>query len=593
MDYARNKMKIICDPFLKRIRYQWYANGAYEDVGMESELAQEKFTSATLQNKASEIVEIIHETYDPGNVGLTIYFAGTEDDYEDLCSVIGTDYTELDIKCEKDDCFFNNASDVMPQIQEKFSEISETLGEYSEKEIMELISKYDDTVKPAIYICVMGLYSSGKSSFINGLIGEELLPSDSDPYTARVCKIHSGKNYTIEFQFDGEKCKLGFRGNQYAANNNCEKEIINKLQEIIKTDGMHSEIAHMNKALGILNEYKGEGEHTIGDYVDIEIPFRNTRLSMEEFDFIIIDTPGSNSESHKEHFQVLESLLDEQTNALPVFVVDVESMDASDLKKLMDEIKAVGMSFDTTNAITIVNKCDRVTVDDLEEKKEKSQELTATKGISTVCDVSSVIGIASKKQDPYGKENWFDGTLFKSFKNNVEDFGREGDMCLYKYKIGGKNKENLPELPDLAMTADILYRNSGFESVEQEIVAYAQKYALYHKCRLASEYLQKAIDLCLENVRETDIKLKKALEEVNGCFNEKSQELVRQLEGEEEKIKSYNTAFQKMMRETLSKFKTDRKWDKDNIYLTDIYENFSKEWKRLKEQAKKGSASFL
>ena len=49
-----------------------------------------------------------------------------------------------------------------------------------------LKSKFSEGVIP---ICVFGNYSAGKSTFINALIGREVLPSGGDPVTAKIYKI--------------------------------------------------------------------------------------------------------------------------------------------------------------------------------------------------------------------------------------------------------------------------------------------------------------------------------------------------------------------------------------------------------------------
>lgn len=42
-------------------------------------------------------------------------------------------------------------------------------------------------------ICVLGNYSAGKSTFINALIGSEILPNGIEPITAKIYKIARSK----------------------------------------------------------------------------------------------------------------------------------------------------------------------------------------------------------------------------------------------------------------------------------------------------------------------------------------------------------------------------------------------------------------
>lgn len=161
-----NKMRIICNPYDKTIDYKWFDTNENNFIRIEefsSELVSEKYVNATIQNRAFEIMEIINRNFNRGNIGLEIDFIGNEDDYNDLCRVIELYYSECNITCTKNHDFFYDADYVMSEIKDKFSAVKSTLEEYQEESIIELIQKYEDTVKPSVSICVLGLYSAGKS----------------------------------------------------------------------------------------------------------------------------------------------------------------------------------------------------------------------------------------------------------------------------------------------------------------------------------------------------------------------------------------------------------------------------------------------
>ena len=80
----RNKVKIICNPFEKKIEYRRWGipegEEEYEwmELGSKSKLLiEKKFTHATIQHNAFEIIDEICEEYNRGNVGLDIVFEGT------------------------------------------------------------------------------------------------------------------------------------------------------------------------------------------------------------------------------------------------------------------------------------------------------------------------------------------------------------------------------------------------------------------------------------------------------------------------------------------------------------------------------------
>lgn len=55
-------------------------------------------------------------------------------------------------------------------------------------------------------IAIIGQFSSGKSTFLNALLGQDILPTGITPITSRVCKICYGEDYILEILYkDGKK----------------------------------------------------------------------------------------------------------------------------------------------------------------------------------------------------------------------------------------------------------------------------------------------------------------------------------------------------------------------------------------------------
>lgn len=585
-----SRMRIICDPYKKEIEYQWYDSNVEDYVEFDpeySKLMQEEYTNATIQSRAYEIIDIINRECNVGNTGLEIRFIGTEDDYENLKHVIDTYYDKLNIICSKGEYYYDSAVRVMPKIKAKFSEIQNTINQYTEDEITKLIQKYSDTIKPSISLCVMGLYSSGKSALINSIIGAEILPSASDPTTAKVCKITCGKKYAIKFLFDSKECKLSFEGNTYKPNSNFDKEIIKKLQKIVESNTIHNEIFHMNRALDIINNYNSE-KHGIGDIIEVEVPFNNTKLPVNEFDFVIYDTPGSNSDNNVRHFEVLRDSLDEQTNALPVFVTTPDTMDVEDNDKILKLIENTGTALDKKNALIVVNKADEKGPKTLSEKKEKCKNLKITKWKSTqIFFVSSVIGIASKKCDPQDERQWLDEDMYEIYDDKNAKYSSD-ERKLFEFNILDKSKVtgNAEYLNNTL--SEHLYKNSGLEAVEKEIMQYAEKYALYNKCQQASVYLQKAIDLCYQNVQEVEIELQRTLSKAQEKFDSKETLLCKKLNENQNKISEYNQEFQTEMNKCLEKFiKENALIADDSKSQKELKKLFDEKWKSLNKEGKK------
>lgn len=543
-----NKVRIICDLFEKGIEYQWYDYNLNDYVEFDpenSKLASDELVHTTIQDRAYEIIKVINSECNVGNVGLEIVFVGTDSDYEDFCRVVDTYYGECNIKCIRDSHYYKSAAEVMPGIEDRFEKIKSTLDEYTEDTIAGLVNKYNDAVKPSISLCCIGLYSAGKSAFINSIIGAEVLPSDSDPTTAKVCKIICSEDYKIRFQFDGKECVLAFKNGDYKPNCNFDKDIIKELQNIVESE-RHDEVYHMNAALAIINNYKDE-KHKISDIVEIEVPFVSTGLPVDKCDFVIYDTPGSNSKNNKNHFEVLRDSLDKQTNALPIFLTTPDTMDAEDNDKLFEIIEEAGTALDTTNTIIVVNKADDKCPDDLKKKSDNIGNSSITKWKSTrIFFLSSVIGIASKKDNPDDPEQWLDEDMYEIYSDKKSKYVND-QRKLFEYNIIDKSRlDESEDYKDNAMTTH-LYKNCGLESVEKEIAEYARRYALYNKYYQASLYLQEAIDMCVKNIQETEQQLNTALNEAKRQLDTKEKELCDKLEAKKKDIIKYNTELQELL----------------------------------------------
>ena len=110
-----------------------------------------------------------------------MFFCGTEEDWEDLKKVVEQDI-DSKIICVGSAGQLECAKDVLPKIKEIFQNLSNDFEGLTENdEVKKPIDQFLTTIKPDVVLYVSGTYSAGKSTFINALIGEELLPSAIDP----------------------------------------------------------------------------------------------------------------------------------------------------------------------------------------------------------------------------------------------------------------------------------------------------------------------------------------------------------------------------------------------------------------------------
>ena len=518
----KNIVKIKCNPYTQVIEYfRW--DSEIEEwcplISFESPFSKPEFTKVALQHKAYEIIQYMNELYNPGNVGLDVFFDGTKEDMDDLSAITQQYFSSSNIHILPGEMHLLSATVVKKQIEDIFGYMKKMFSEYPDNEVTDAISRFSETVRPTIPICVMGLYSAGKSAFINSLIGIELLPSASDPTTAKTYKIVSGTKYEIKFAYTDDKDKkvkeviLSFNDEKYQINQSAELSIVASLEEIKKYETIEE---RMYYALSIINNFDmdynrnlpdNEKLWRVSDLIEVTIPITASVLPFNEFDFIIYDTPGSNSASNTDHTEVLKKAMEGQTNGLPIFVTTPDNMDGKDNTELIETIEKLGGALDKSNLMIVVNKADEKDCETLEKKKENFPNLKVSSlNPAGTYFVSAIIGLGSKKilfgnttENKKGDivPNWIDKTYSKIFRSNLPYYDETDDdeefVRLYSYNIIPQHQ--FDQYAALSVSDEKLaYRNSGLHAIETAIKDFALKYALYNKCRMASSYLSSALD---------------------------------------------------------------------------------------------------
>lgn len=562
------ELKLRYNPYEQKTEYEIYSKEKERWLTpvSDSPLAQTMHTNGTLKSHIEDSIKVIDKVY--GGNGLKITFEGTDSDFEEFVDYIKyfNETNAKSIECIRADNYFRDASEVLPLLEKSFLEVKNRLEKYRTSETSKEIENCLDTFKTTIPICAMGLYSVGKSAFINALIGREVLPSATDPTTAKVYKISNR-----------EKCEIRYTIGVVPKSNLFENGDEKKMHEFLKEINTNEQV---------------------GDLIEVDVPFVRSALS-KDYDFVIYDTPGSDSESNAEHLIVLKNCLEKQTNGLPVFVTEPNGMDKKSLGEIKDKFK--GLKLDIPNILIVVNQADGTGNDELKNKKEKKGQLEITKEKSGgVFFVSSIIGIGAKK-DNFDKDNdsdWIDSSYYETYSDKYARFSTtEGKFAksLYKYNFMIESEQKAyceeAEKIDSSDIREILHYNSGIHCVEKAISEYAEKYASYNKCRNSIEFFEKASNFVTKKINELSGKLSADKKEVRT-------ELLKELGKKYVELKTaYSTESIKENDNHLNKFynKKDNdskilsEWDnckKDNNYekriteyiKNDIVDAFLKKW---------------
>lgn len=533
-----NQIKIIYDPYEKTVQYQ-YRNSPdkpWDDLSPAASLASEEFASGTLQNRAEEIVEELRKNYCTDGRGVDLFFAGTAPDWEDLKETVGQCAPDGRITCRDRIERLNAPDEILSKIQDIFEHLSGQLSSIQDSKIREPIDRYRDTVKPGINLVVTGIYSAGKSSFINALIGEELLPVSSNPTTAKIFKIvprpsGSWADTVIRFQYKDTDVELRFNKDGYYVRTKELQQVLagsplkERLDEVRGTDGPSP--AYLYRIVEALNGFTEDG--ALSETIEIDTPFYHSTLPLSQYEFVIYDTPGSDSAKHREHYDILKEALKGQTNGLPILVTDPDHKDSTSVEALRKDLTDI-QALDLSNIMVVINKADEKGPDTLEAIR--CQDFAARTGAQKgVFVLSSLVGLGAKKKDMSQCAFRDTSLLFKRNKGLFLD----GDMQLFQYNVYSRHLRtpvNAVGEKANAGTDDWqkLLHNSGIWAVEYGIGDFAGRYAASNKCQQAQVYLSQAIEIAKDELKQKTQREKQNRNALQQEFNSKETQLVRELE---------------------------------------------------------------
>lgn len=175
-----------------------------------------------------------------------------------------------------------------------------------------------------IKISVIATMSSGKSTLINSLLGEELMPSKSEACTAKIIRIDNNSN-SDTFKL------IKVNGSE-------------KIKEV--------NVEEINK----LNIDESIEEITIEGKIDAFSRFNNIQL---------IDTPGPNNSLDSKHKKTTMEFIKNELTDIMIFILDGSKLLTDDesylVQKIIEETEG---KIDESNILFVVNKADDFKSDD-------------------------------------------------------------------------------------------------------------------------------------------------------------------------------------------------------------------------------------
>lgn len=528
------KVKIISNPYKKRIQFEKYdekeevwKSVSYQD-NENSKLISDKTSQSFLTFTIKEILDTIIDEYDDG-AGVSIVFEGTDDEFQEL-QFLAEEKEYSSIKVSKGSKFLENAREVLPSVTKIFEKTMSILPEEMEGD--KDIVKFRESSSKTVPLIVLGNYSSGKSTFINALIGNEILPNSDSPLTANVFEIRQSKenNFArIGFFLDNEKVEIEISDSDYKviAGENKITDLVETIQNkyLQLAAPTQSQILHL--ILETINQFNVEGEQfDLSDLISLEVPFNKGVLSKSEHDYVIFDTPGANSSSNKNHFEILKNALQNMSNGLTIFVSELNQLDAVDSENLYDELQSI-KEIDHRFSLIVVNKADSASLAEMETQQVLQQSIPRNLYSEGIFFVSSIMGLGSKTDGEFFNSNY--DRIYKKSLDEFQNSSSEYYQRLYQHNIVSSQLKNRNLRDSKESSHPLVYTNSGLLSIELEINTFASKYSAYNKCQQTNLYLNKIIDKTKAVITELKKSTQSELERLESELEKNKRDLIKNI----------------------------------------------------------------
>ena len=248
-----------------------------------------------LQEWIEKLPQIILDEYRDSNI--IIDFTGTVSDYEDIESAFNAYKDKISATCN----FHKTAdiTDVEKTIDKIFEEIKNgPIAELKDKKIIHAFEKAKDS---KFEINVVATMSSGKSTLINALLGQQLMPAANEATTATIVKI-------IDTEQDN------FSAVAYDKSGQAVKRLDNVTLEDMQVLNADVKVSTV--------EIKGK------------IPC----VSSVGMKLVLVDTPGPNNSRDNRHEEMTYKMIADSDKSLVLYVMNGQQLGINDEQIFLDYV---------------------------------------------------------------------------------------------------------------------------------------------------------------------------------------------------------------------------------------------------------------
>ena len=248
------------------------------------------------------------------------------------------------------------------------------------------------------------------------------------------------------------------------------------------------------------------------------------------FNFVVFDTPGSNTNSNVDHVRVLREAMRGMSDGLPIYVTAYDALDSNDNAELYEQISQMP-ALDERFAMIVVNKADDADIPEggfTKRDEEWVMDTVVARNLYAqgIYFVSSIAGLGAKTGGSFADRHY--DRVFRRLRDGYEDPDDKYYTRLYDYDL-------LPEqlrakaVREAESCDNRLLANSGLFSVEQGIDEFATKYSAYNKCYQSETLLHELIEQTDARLEESGVALESSRALLSADLDESKNDLLDSL----------------------------------------------------------------
>lgn len=420
------------------------------------------FGDRRLQEWIEELPEILFEECSSRDFKIT--FHGTLLDYEDV-EVMACEAKKNGLNIELEHIPAKEVSDKEAAIDEIFDEIQ--AGPFEELKQPDVIKAFNMARSSDFEVNVVATMSAGKSTLINALLRQKLMPAKQEACTATITEIKDN---------DADH----FMAKVYDSNGNLIQTYPELSFEIMDSLNSNPEVSKI----------RAEGN----------IPF----VTAEDVSLVLVDTPGPNNSRNSEHKAATYRMLSESSKTVVLYILNGTQFGVEDdstlLSYVADSMK-VGGKQSRDRFIFVINKLDdfKKNDDNIEKTITDVHDYLHDNGIenANIYPASALTALAIRTTLAESDDD-DDDDVYEA-KGKVRKFNRNPEMHFETYapltpSVRSEIETRLADARNNHNTYEEALIHCGIVPIEMAIKMYVQKYAKTAKIKNVVDTFSKRLE---------------------------------------------------------------------------------------------------